>query len=391
MIRKKHPFWFFSKILFVIVLCFLGNALVTEVVGQSYFKKNFIDSADNSLDLSNYLSTKVGIIPIPVLVTEPAVGFGGGLSLVYFHRDKKKMMTKDSYGFPPSISMLAGVGTVNGSFASIFGHQGSYLNDFIRYTGAIRYMDMNLAFYGSGVLEDDKYKFNMKGIFTFHELSFRANKSLPLFLGFNYMYFGSEVKFKDLEQDEELGNLQEDMNTAGLNFMIMWDSRDNIFTPNYGIFSAVDIGIYDKWLGGDRNYNNFGFRMYGFSDKWLKKTVFGFRGNVAYKWGDVPFYELPFINLRGIPALRYQNNLVNVLETEIRYAVWKRWSLIGFVGAGTASIKYDKEMFDNVHPAGGLGFRYLLAKQYGLHLGLDFAHGPEQFAWYLTFGSNWFR
>ena len=138
-IKTKRSSWSVLKVLSVIFVCLLANVISVDLKAQSYFKRTFIDSIDNSLDLSNYLSTKDGIIPIPVLVTEPAVGYGGGLSLVYFHRDKKKMMTKDSYGFPPSISMLAGVGTASGSYASIFGHQGSYLNDFIRYTGAIGY------------------------------------------------------------------------------------------------------------------------------------------------------------------------------------------------------------------------------------------------------------
>ena len=69
--------------------------------------------------------------------------------------------------------------------------------------------------------------------------------------------------------------------------------------------------------------------------------------------------------------------------------------LVNVISIDLKAQSYFKRTFidsiDNIQPAGGVGFRYLLAKQFGLYLGLDFAHGPEQFVWYLTFGSNWFR
>jgi hypothetical protein len=38
--------------------------------------------------------------------------------------------------------------------------------------------------------------------------------------------------------------------------------------------------------------------------------------------------------------------------------------------------------------AGG-GFRYLLARQFGVRAGLDVARGPEDWAWYVVFGNAW--
>jgi hypothetical protein len=37
----------------------------------------------------------------------------------------------------------------------------------------------------------------------------------------------------------------------------------------------------------------------------------------------------------------------------------------------------------------GLGMRYYAAKKYGLRLGFDVAKGPEETAFYLTYGSAW--
>ncbi len=41
--------------------------------------------------------------------------------------------------------------------------------------------------------------------------------------------------------------------------------------------------------------------------------------------------------------------------------------------------------------AGGAGFRYLVARTYGLHMGLDVAWGPDEPVLYVVFGSPWLR
>lgn len=38
-----------------------------------------------AVDISEYLSQAYGFLPVPVLITEPAVGYGAGLALVYLH------------------------------------------------------------------------------------------------------------------------------------------------------------------------------------------------------------------------------------------------------------------------------------------------------------------
>ena len=62
-----------------------------------------------------------------------------------------------------------------------------------------------------------------------------------------------------------------------------------------------------------------------------------------------------------------------------------------FFGVGFALPDFEDVLKNQGRPAGGLGFRYFLARDYGIHAGVDVARGPEQWAWYLTIGSNWFR
>ena len=46
--------------------------------------EKFTDKEDGSFDLSDYLLLHRGALPVPIVITEPAVGYGGGLALAYF-------------------------------------------------------------------------------------------------------------------------------------------------------------------------------------------------------------------------------------------------------------------------------------------------------------------
>jgi hypothetical protein len=45
---------------------------------------------------------------------------------------------------------------------------------------------------------------------------------------------------------------------------------------------------------------------------------------------------LPYIDMRGIPAERYQGNVDLLSEVEMRWDVVRRWSVMAYAGAGKA-------------------------------------------------------
>jgi hypothetical protein len=108
-------------------------------------------------------------------------------------------------------------------------------------------------------------------------------------------------------------------------------------------------------------------------------------------FNDPPFYLLPFVNLRGVPAGRFQGETVYVVETEQRFDLNRRWSLVGFAGYGRTNYR-DSKLFegDNVYNVGG-GFRYLIARQFRLRTGIDVAKGTDSWGWYIVLGHNWNR
>jgi len=57
----------------------------TIILHASWFSDTFIDPVDGQFDTSNWLLNKQGFLPVPIIITEPAIGYGGGVALVYFH------------------------------------------------------------------------------------------------------------------------------------------------------------------------------------------------------------------------------------------------------------------------------------------------------------------
>src|SRR4051812_1212732 len=101
----------------------------------------FRDETDGQLDLSNYLLRHRGVLPIPVIVTEPAVGYGGGLALAYFSQSfderAEASRAKGARIVPPDIALGFGMKTENGTWAGGAGYLGFWDEDRWRYMGAV--------------------------------------------------------------------------------------------------------------------------------------------------------------------------------------------------------------------------------------------------------------
>ena len=124
----------------------------------------------------------------------------------------------------------------------------------------------------------------------------------------------------------------------------------------------------------------------------MKRWVSAFRAEGMAISDGAPFYAQPFVFMRGIPMLRYQGKQTLVFETEQRFDITSRWSVLGFVGSGKA---FNHSEFSDEpevwHWSGGAGFRYLMSRLFNLRVGVDVAKGPENYAYYIVFGHSWNR
>ena len=102
--------------------------LLSETPGSANsFYSQFVDPKDGNLDMSQWLAGRTGFLPIPIIISDPAVGYGGGLALTFFHESKDDKLVEvgedEMLTLPPSVSFAVCAVTENGSW---FGAGGAF-------------------------------------------------------------------------------------------------------------------------------------------------------------------------------------------------------------------------------------------------------------------------
>ena len=363
---------------------------------ETPFKELLTDPADGAFDMSRFIKTRTGFVPILAPVTEPAVGYGIAGGVVFFHRKERETSPDpppagEGRMTPPSLSAVGGFATENGSRGIFGGHRGVWKEDRVRYLGGLGYASLQLTVYGTTPQTSDISRdIEIRTVPFLQDIAARIAGS-DFFAGLRYAFVASEITFKPgstipgVTDREWAGSSK----IGGLIPYLEYDSTDNFFTPGRGIHAKASLGIFDEIFGGDYDYRELHAKAVGY---WpvLPTVVAGLRADGQFVAGDAPFYALPFVQLRGIPAMRYQGTDVLTLETEERWMVTPRWGLVGFAGIGKAADGFDAlQDAETVWNAGG-GFRYLTAREFGLQMGVDVARGPEEWAIYVVFGNSWF-
>jgi hypothetical protein len=123
------------------------------------------------------------------------------------------------------------------------------------------------------------------------------------------------------------------------------------------------------------------------TDKW----TLGLRADYQWASEGTPFFLRPYIKLRGVEAMRYQGDEMASVEAEARWRMRGRWSLVGAAGYGSA--KTDRALYSATRDivSGAVGFRYELARKFGMHAGMDVGFSENTTAIYFQIGNAWFR
>ncbi len=352
------------------------------------------DPQDGRLDASRWLLDHRGFLPVPIIITEPAIGYGGGLALAFFHRNKDATPAPSAPGekpqmTPPSITAVMAAATENGTKLGGLGHLGIWRNNTLRYAGGVAAMDINLTFYGGADYPrlSDGVGYNMKGWATFQQLVWRIGKN-DLWIGPQLIYLDADTSLETSSPQPIFDNLQGTVENFGAGLVFQYDGRDNIFTPTRGLQS--EWYVREHW---GSFVNDFDYTEVDGKNRWYfnpdPKWVLGVRLDTNFTSGDVPFYALPSINQRGIQKGRYQGDAVLTTEIETRYDIDGRWFAVAFAGVGSAADSFSKLDNEDARWAGGVGARYLIARMLGMQVGIDIAKGPEEWTFYLQTGSGW--
>ena len=336
------------------------------------------------------------ILPVPIFITEPAIGKGLGLAVAYFHRkkavsDKDRLASLESLGntssdqeAPPTVTGVFGAYTSNETAAAGVGHMNTFKDDHIRFTVLGAWANVNSTFY----VADRPIKFNLEGVLAYQETRFRIGDS-RWFWGIGLSYLDATNVFEvDIPDDAPIELFGTELRNTGISAKLAWDTRDNTSMPNRGQLFDLSVWRYDESFSGDYNYWDARLKVLSFHQL-NDNFVLGLRLEYLTIDGRAPFFAVPWVSLRGIPALRYQGDRVAVAEIEARYNLSPRWAVIGFAGTGATASDIPALDTEQSIYAYGLGGRYNIFQAQNIWVGIDIAKGPEERAWYIQVGHAW--
>jgi hypothetical protein len=352
---------------------------------------------DGDKEASKDDSDRYRLLPIPIFITEPAIGTGLGLALALFHpvkggSDSSPMATtpasigqmEDAKEPPPVVTGVFGAYTDNRTWAAGVGHFNNWREDSIRYTGVLGAARINSDFYLLGL----PLGFSMEGKVLYQDLKFRLGRS-DVFLGAALSYMDADNHF-ELNPNQVVPEplLDANIKDVGLAIRGSYDTRNNLMNPVNGVLTELSLWRYDEAIGGNYNYWSGKFKALWFH-QYQDKFTLGLRLDVSGVDGRPPFFGYPWVKLRGIPAMRYQNEMAGAIEVEGRFLVAHKWEVLGFAGRGFT--RGDVPFFDNPDTIYnfGVGGRYQVLESHKVWMGLDVAKGPEEWAWYIQVGHPW--
>ena len=349
----------------------------------------FFDAEDGMFDVSSFLEDPRGFLPVPVVVTEPAVGYGGG-AVGMFLRPRPEA---GSEGWArPNISAIGGLATENGTWAAFAGDTSRWLDGRLRTLAGGGTGNINLDFFGFGADRADvdravRYSLQFSGAVA--QVNWRLQPRSPWAVGVRYVYANVDPKLREEPIFPGLADRAR-VTVSAPTAILEYDTRDNVFTPTRGVYAESAYLVSRETLGASTDFERFDQILMAWKTLPHEVTL-GARVNYARASGGTPFFLRPFVALRGVPDVRYQGDEMVSLELEGRWQFQGRWSVVAFGGAGRSWSRGQAVSFTQGVGAGGAGFRYELARKFGMHAGMDVGFSENTTAVYFQIGNAWFR
>lgn len=349
----------------------------------------FIDPEDGRFDLSSFLENPHGFLPIPIVITEPAVGYGGGIAGMFL---RPRREAGEEGWTRPNISAIGAFATENGTRGAFAGDASLWLGGRLKTQVGAGTGRVNLDFFGAGLdlpALDQGVRYSLEFTGAVAQGSWQLATRSPWWIGLRYVYAEVDPTVRDDAVVPGLANAVR-VTVSAPTALVEYDTRDNVFTPTKGVYAETSYLASRRSFGATDDFERFQQLLMAWTPLQSRLTL-GARGNYAWSSQGTPFFLRPFIVLRGVPAVRFQGEQAASAEAELRWQFYERWSAVAFAGVGaTRTTRRNDDLRQEV-ASGGLGFRYTLARKFGLNAGIDIARSPGTTAIYFVVGNAWFR
>jgi outer membrane protein assembly factor BamA len=169
------------------------------------------------------------------------------------------------------------------------------------------------------------------------------------------------------------------------------DTRDDDYWPTHGSLAKVKGWFFSEALGSSRDFQRYMGGWCWYTQFRSQGLVLATNANVLASTGDVPFYALPSVGsgeyaLRGYTQGRYRDKVLVGAQAEARWHSQGRLGATLFGGFAQVAPSMGKLPDALVLPAGGLGVRFQMTRNYPMHLRLDYAWGRKEDLLYFSVG-----
>lgn len=322
------------------------------------------------------------LVPIPV--SNPTIGSGVEAALLYLHPKKEGQESS-----PNATSGIGAMYTDTGSWLVGGFHDDSWQNDRYRFTGFIGYGEIALKYYGGGdiPLLPSPLSYDLNIFVAMPQLQIRIPGTRKWYAGVSYLYMNSESTFHLSDILALLPDAQQRFISAGLGPVATYDSRNNNYYPTQGQYFQVKMMHFSERWGSDQNYQKTNARLSHYQPI-LERTVLALSSRLESSSDDTPFFDLPYLNLRGFNRGRYQDFNTLSLHAEVRYQFRFRWGVVGFTETGWHADSLHN-LNDNPRVTSyGTGLRWRTTKDKPLNLGVDVAFTDEDTVLYIQVGER---
>jgi hypothetical protein len=322
-----------------------------------------------------------GITPLvaPVPFKNTQLGWGLAVMLGAIHRFDPDTTLK------PSTGAVAGFYTENHSWGLMAMEMARLHHDDWRVRGMLAHMSLRYDFYGIGEAAGEAgLSIPLQQELDMGSVSVVRRIMPGLYLGPTLLWMRTHVDLS--EPPATVQPAPEDAQTADLvapGLEAELDTRNDDYWPTSGSLGKLKGSFFTEALGSSRTFQRYlgAWSWYGRMPS--PRLVLATNVNVMAAAGDAPFYALPSVGsgrfpLRGYTIGRYRDRVMAASQGELRYHFETRFAVVAFGGFGLVAPNIPGIFDARILPAGGVGLRYRLVRNFPLHMRLDDAWGRDE-------------
>lgn len=327
------------------------------------------------------------LVPIPAVFYQPETGTGFGAVVGYFFT-----LGDPLGGLAPTSSL--GVSAIYTTKKQVLtGVQVELFPDIARYwiRGNLEYQLFPTKFWGIGSETPNSAEEDYTPRFVRLSLDVQRRVARGWYAGVALV-----ARHRSLPVAAEGGMLEsgairgsETVDVVGAGVMVTADSRDRVLAPRRGALHSLRILTHPAGVGNEYGFTQFTVDLRGYLPL-APGHVLAVRGLGMATAGHPAFDNLPELGgdvlLRGYYQGRFRDRQLVALEADYRFPL--AWIVRGvaFAGAGAVADRITDFTFGRFKTNAGAGLRFVLDREEGLSIRMDYAWGFDANSSGLYFG-----